>query len=225
VSAPLRIALFAALLALTFGGATLARADRDADDGHAPADAGAGAEHGQAGHHAAAAPTGPALAAGSYAWRSTGLRRPRGAGSASPAASSTRTTGALRDFDLEHDRRMHLIVVRRDLTGFQHPHPEMAPDGTWSTPLELGEPGGYRVFADFKSGGAARTLGADLHVAGRFAPRDCPTRQTPPPPATATWCGWRRMATSCASRSTQAVAASTKSSPTWAPAATRPPRP
>ncbi len=29
-------------------------------------------------------------------------------------------------FDVEHDKRMHLIVVRRDTTGFQHVHPEMA---------------------------------------------------------------------------------------------------
>jgi len=81
---------------------------------------------------------------------------------------------AVRDFDVEHDRRMHLIVVRRDLTGFQHLHPEMAPDGTWSTSLELTEPGSYRVFADFKSGGASHTLGADVHVAGPFEPRDLP---------------------------------------------------
>ena len=29
----------------------------------------------------------------------------------------------VRDFDVEHTKRMHLIVVRRDLTGFQHLHP------------------------------------------------------------------------------------------------------
>src|SRR3954454_15277388 len=29
----------------------------------------------------------------------------------------------VRAFDVEHTKRMHLIVVRRDLTGFQHLHP------------------------------------------------------------------------------------------------------
>ena len=29
----------------------------------------------------------------------------------------------VRDFDVEHTKRMHLIVVRRDMTGFQHLHP------------------------------------------------------------------------------------------------------
>ena len=35
-------------------------------------------------------------------------------------------------FDVEHEKRMHLVVVRRDTTGYQHVHPEMAPDGTWT---------------------------------------------------------------------------------------------
>ena len=26
---------------------------------------------------------------------------------------------------------MHLIVVRRDLSNFQHVHPEQLPDGSW----------------------------------------------------------------------------------------------
>ena len=29
----------------------------------------------------------------------------------------------VRDFDVEHTKRMHFIVVRRDMTGFQHLHP------------------------------------------------------------------------------------------------------
>ena len=37
----------------------------------------------------------------------------------------------VRDFDVEHTKRLHLIVVRRDLTGFQHVHPSRAADGTW----------------------------------------------------------------------------------------------
>ncbi len=32
----------------------------------------------------------------------------------------------MRDFDVEHEKRMHLIVARRDLTGFQHLHPVQA---------------------------------------------------------------------------------------------------
>jgi hypothetical protein len=72
----------------------------------------------------------------------------------------------VRDFDLEHTKRMHLIVVRRDLTGFQHLHPRMAADGTWSAPLRLGAPGSYRMFADFVHDGEPTTLAGDLNADG-----------------------------------------------------------
>ena len=45
-------------------------------------------------------------------------------------------TGAPSSTEL-HERRMHLIVVRRDGTGFQHLHPEMDAAGTWTVPLEF----------------------------------------------------------------------------------------
>ncbi|OXM75171.1 MULTISPECIES: hypothetical protein [Amycolatopsis] len=79
---------------------------------------------------------------------------------------------AVTAFDVEHDKRMHLIVVRRDTAGFQHLHPEMAGDGTWTVPLNVADAGSYRAFADFKpTGGQATTLGVDLAAAGDFQPR------------------------------------------------------
>jgi len=77
-------------------------------------------------------------------------------------------------FAIVHDRPLHLVVVRRDLTGFQHLHPTMAPDGTWSIGLTLSSPGSYRAIADFTAvvGGSqvAAALGADLTVAGNYLP-------------------------------------------------------
>jgi hypothetical protein len=73
---------------------------------------------------------------------------------------------AVRDFDIEHTKRMHVIVVRRDLTGFQHLHAAMGPDGTWSTSLRLPDAGSYRVFADFSHEGRPTTLAGDLRVDG-----------------------------------------------------------
>ena len=71
-------------------------------------------------------------------------------------------------YEVEHEKQLHLIAVRRDFTGFQHVHPEFSPDGTWSTDLDL-TPGQWRLFADFKATGAdALTLGADLAVAGAY---------------------------------------------------------
>jgi hypothetical protein len=77
---------------------------------------------------------------------------------------------------------MHLIVARRDLSGFRHVHPEMAPDGTWRVASPLGDPGNWRAFADFTPTGAEPlTLGVDVAVPGAFSPRPLPA---PAPTAT-----------------------------------------
>ncbi|SFW65027.1 hypothetical protein [Amycolatopsis australiensis] len=82
-------------------------------------------------------------------------------------------------FDVEHEKKLHLIVVRRDTAGFQHVHPAMAPDGTWSVPLTLPAAGSYRAFADFApTGGKPMTLGADFSVAGDYQPASYPLSRT-----------------------------------------------
>jgi len=79
-------------------------------------------------------------------------------------------------YTTSHDKDLHLIVVRRDLAGFQHVHPSLAGDGTWSIPLAVPAPGQYRVFADFRPAGRADglTLGADVPAAGDYRPRPLP---------------------------------------------------
>ncbi|MEH0927365.1 copper resistance CopC family protein [Micromonospora sp. CPCC 205558] len=89
-------------------------------------------------------------------------------------------------FAVVHDKPLHLIVVGRDLTGYQHLHPTMAPDGTWSVSLTLARPGGYRVYADFSVTAANGTqlplvLGVDHTVPGAHTPT-----ALPPPQAQAT---------------------------------------
>ncbi|HZM80226.1 MAG TPA: hypothetical protein VFC19_31205 [Candidatus Limnocylindrales bacterium] len=86
---------------------------------------------------------------------------------------------AVTSFATVHEKQLHLIAVRRDLTGYQHLHPSMAPDGTWSVPADLAKPGVWRVFADFTAlaaGGAqsALTLGYDITVPGDYRPADIP---------------------------------------------------
>ena len=80
------------------------------------------------------------------------------------------------EYSREHGKDLHLIVVRRDLTGYQHVHPQRAADGTWTVPVKLARGGAYRVFADFTpaAGTAGLTLGADLSVAGGYDPRPLP---------------------------------------------------
>lgn len=182
-----RIGLFGALLALVFAGAALTgsvvnpdpgeatKPDEKVSSGHAAADDSAHAtdDGAAAGTHSAAASTGLAQAEDGFRLVLDDGARP--AGSQPLRFRIVKETGAtVRDFDVEHARRMHLIVVRRDLSGFQHLHPEQTADGGWEVPLELAEAGSYRVFADFSSGGESRTLGTDLHVTGAFDARRLP---------------------------------------------------
>ncbi|CAM3812986.1 hypothetical protein [Nocardiopsis rhodophaea] len=86
------------------------------------------------------------------------------------------------DFATEHDKRMHVILVGRDLAGYQHLHPRMDDDGVWSVPAQVDTPGPYRVFADFIPAGdgdghgdrQGRVLGADIAVPGDYRPAPLP---------------------------------------------------
>lgn len=74
------------------------------------------------------------------------------------------------DYEVAHEKKLHLIAVRRDLSGFQHVHPTMGRDGVWSTSLDL-DPGEWRLYADFTPEGAeGLTLGTDLSVGGDYRP-------------------------------------------------------
>jgi hypothetical protein len=82
------------------------------------------------------------------------------------------------EFDELHERRMHLIVVRRDGTAFRHLHPEMDASGTWSVPVNFRKAGVYRVFADFSVEGEQETLATDVFVSGgKFEARPFPAPQ------------------------------------------------
>jgi hypothetical protein len=77
-------------------------------------------------------------------------------------------------YQVEAERPLHLIAVRRDMTGYQHLHPTLGLDGTWSVPLSVAKPGQYRVFADFQLRCEKHVLAADLIAPGNFQPVDLP---------------------------------------------------
>jgi hypothetical protein len=95
--------------------------------------------------------------------------------------------GALvRDFELAHERELHLVIVGRDLRTYAHLHPSRGSDGTWTVPLPALAPGAYRAFADFAvAGGPELTLGTDLTVPGAV-----PSSTLPPAAARATVDGY-----------------------------------
>ncbi|MGW6198045.1 hypothetical protein ACWF0M_18020 [Kribbella sp. NPDC055110] len=71
-----------------------------------------------------------------------------------------------------HEKDLHLIVVRRDLSGFHHIHPTLAADGTWSIPFTFTAGGTWRLYADFQPAGhdSTITLGTDVNVTGLYVP-------------------------------------------------------
>ena len=81
-----------------------------------------------------------------------------------------------------HEKDLHLIVVRRDLSGFQHVHQVLSADGTWTVDLDLARGGSHHAYADVVPTGLGHSvvLGTDLDVAGDYAPVALPA------PATAT---------------------------------------
>jgi hypothetical protein len=177
VTAPIKLAAFGAILAALFGGGAALGGALDpetAGSDREPAMAGHGGDAEPAGHGGDAEPGGHtpdpvrglAVAEGGVRLEleRTELRRGR------DEQIRFRIVGddgaPVRDFEVTHERRMHLIVVRRDLTGFQHLHPELRADGTWVAPVELADGGSYRVFADFSRSGEAQTLASDLRVDG-----------------------------------------------------------
>jgi hypothetical protein len=193
VSAGPKLAAFAAVLAVLFGGGALAGGLTDPDaEGNASAAKTEQDEHAHAADAAAqeeptmqqeTTPEVHGLAVADSGLRveveTPELRRGRA------ETVRFRIVGddgqAVRDFDVTHEKRMHLIVVRRDLTGFQHLHPQLAADGTWGAPVELAEAGSYRLFADFSHEGEAVTLASDLRVDGRA---DLQALPAPEPTAT-----------------------------------------
>ncbi|MFI7667992.1 hypothetical protein [Nocardia sp. NPDC049526] len=71
-------------------------------------------------------------------------------------------------FTTQHDKKLHLIVVRSDTTGYRHVHPAMDDTGTWSIDWNWTAPGTYRVFADFvpEQGPGDLVLSRAVTVAG-----------------------------------------------------------
>lgn len=185
MSAPIRVGGFAVVVAgLTLAaygvgnavGPVAASSTRHAGD-HS-------SKHADAGHAADAPPVGavPAGLQSTEAGYSLALERDvYRPGSVAVRFTVTDSEGAaVTEYEYQHGKRLHLIVVRRDLSSFQHLHPRLSPTGEWSVDLDLRKAGDYRVFADFKPAGAERgyTLGRDLSVAGHYAPTPLPNVET-----------------------------------------------
>jgi hypothetical protein len=179
VNAAVRLAGFAAALTVVLGAGYAAGAALD----RSPAATGP-AETSEAAHgvHRAAEPK-SAVASGDvaglaatehgYTLRLSSARLPAGPAVPVRFTIAGPDGSAVTSYDVEHEKELHFIAVRRDFTGYQHVHPTRDAAGVWSTSLDL-RPGSWRLFADFLPGDGAApaglTLGSDLEVAGNYVP-------------------------------------------------------
>jgi hypothetical protein len=173
---------FAALIVvIALGAAALGRATEatpPVGDGDTASDRGSGMsgrDSGMAGHEAAISghgsatdmalrPEGRQLAAGrTVEWR---FRVVDGDGE------------TVRRFEREQTKLLHLILVRSDLTGYQHLHPRLGADGAFTIPIEVDQPGRYRAIADFTTVGERHVADTDLNAPGRAAEAPLPAPAT-----------------------------------------------
>lgn len=55
----------------------------------------------------------------------------------------------VKDFQIVHEKPMHLLVVSEDLNEFYHLHPEVQPDGAYKVSFNFPNGGNYRLYTDF----------------------------------------------------------------------------
>jgi hypothetical protein len=110
---------------------------------------------------------------------------------ASATFTITHDGNTVTQFDPEQTKLMHFYLIRSDLTGFQHVHPAMSPDGTWTAPTKAVPAGDYRVYVQFvpraDAAAGALTVSTPITVPGSDASA---AARLPAPGATATVDGY-----------------------------------
>jgi len=76
---------------------------------------------------------------------------------------------AVTQFERDQTKLMHLIIVRSDLTGYQHIHPLLGSGGLFTVPLLLPAPGRYHAIADFTTAGKRYALAVAITAPGTAA--------------------------------------------------------
>ena len=83
-----------------------------------------------------------------------------------------------------HEKKIHLIIVRKDLSEFHHEHPEFTAEGNYRVPFTFAKGGEYVLFQDYTPDGSGHQLGRQpLTVQGpkytpvKFGPSQMQWRQ------------------------------------------------
>ncbi len=63
------------------------------------------------------------------------------------------------DLQIDHEKLMHIIGMRADLSGFFHIHPKKVASGIWEVTRRFNAGGSYKIWADIKSRGISYSFG------------------------------------------------------------------
>ncbi len=78
--------------------------------------------------------------------------------------------GRIDKFDINHEKMMHLMVISKDLSYFNHIHPEYKGNGVFEIANDFPAGGEYKLIADFKpSGGDSMTKMEWVRIKGESA--------------------------------------------------------
>src|SRR5882757_4627094 len=165
----LRLGAFAGALALAFAGAFALGSAVDpiaAADPAAPSDStgmtgmtdGHGGDTGHAADTAAAQPPGLAVSQSGYTLVPATTFFQPGKQETLKFTIQGPDGKPVTQYTMTHEKDLHLIVVRRDLSGFDHVHPTQDASGTWSIPFTFTAGGTWRLFTDFQPTALGKTL-------------------------------------------------------------------
>jgi hypothetical protein len=149
-TATLRLATFGLVLAGSFGTAYAAGERWPGHDHESGAGHSGDHDHGGHVHRTAAAP--PATTMDGY----TLTYAPGSDPLAATFSVRTPAGDTLTDFEIVHEQPLHAILLRPDLSGFQHVHPAIGADGRFT--VEFPDDGPWHVVADFTAGDADTPL-------------------------------------------------------------------
>lgn len=83
------------------------------------------------------------------------------------AVFNPKTREQVKQFHITHDKLFHLFIVSQDMSEFQHIHPNLEPDGSFTIETVLTRAGNYKIYSDlYPSEGAPQVLQQNLVTAG-----------------------------------------------------------
>jgi len=94
--------------------------------------------------------------------------------------SDAASGGPITTLPLDHERPMHLILTSMDLTQFQHIHPALAADGSYTATTTLPQTGTYSLANEFQHGGQTVLDQEQLTVGTASIPGAPPTPDLTP---------------------------------------------